>query len=158
MKIGSVELNQEQQDKESDNPYSKEEVENYVAQTQQQIDYSNSLIEEYKSKVEWDEKYIKYLVDRMIMFEMGYLNYFLVWNSKLSLWWFYNSWGSTQENYILNFNSTHYNQQDDIEHAEKHAIFNVLLSSELIYLEWWLYKASSKWIVFLNHIWLLVNK
>lgn len=158
MKIGSLELNQAQQDKESKNPYSKEDVDNYVAQTQQQLDYSNSLIKEYESKAEWDQKYIKFLVDRMIMFEMGYLNYFLVWNSKLSLLRFYNFWGSTQENYILHFDLRHYNQQDDIESAEKHAIFNALLNSELIYQEWWLYKASSKWIIFLNHIWLLTNK
>lgn len=94
---------------------------------------------------------IKYLTKRSEIYEFAYISLFLVYNTKLALQWFYfqalNS--STKGNFVAQFSLPN---QIANPLAEKEAIFNALLTNELLEQTGDLFKVSKKGIKFLRHI------
>jgi len=100
-----------------------------------------------ESELKNKDELIKFLIERSELYEFAYLNYFLVQNSKLSLFWFQNS--STKENFVGNFLLA---GQVANPTTEKEAILSVLLSNSLIEEEGILFKVSEKGKRFLKYI------
>jgi len=98
------------------------------------------------------EEVIRYLAERAELYEFLYLNLYLVYNSKIALFWFVNS--STKDNFIYSFPLP---PQIVNQTAEKEAIFTVLLSNGLIEQDEFLFKISEKGKRFLKFLGYNVN-
>jgi len=98
------------------------------------------------------EEVIRYLAERAELYEFLYLNLYLVYNSKIALFWFVNS--STKDNFIYSFPLP---PQIVNQTAEKEAIFTVLLSNGLIEQDGFLFKISEKGKRFLKFLGYNVN-
>jgi hypothetical protein len=95
---------------------------------------------------------IRYLAERAELYEFLYLNLYLVYNSKIALFWFVNP--STKDNFIYSFPLP---PQIVNQTAEKEAIFTVLLSNGLIEQDGLLFKISEKGKRFLKFLGYNVN-
>jgi len=103
--------------------------------------------------IEEKEKLIKGLFNLVRFYDFSYLNLYLVFNSKLTLLWFYNQGlqhSSTKELFLLTFPLPPQIQNPQLE---KEAIFAALTSNNLLNLtENAIYKVSPKGEQFLKHI------
>lgn len=120
----------------------------------QQLDEAfNNLSKEKETKeqeIADKNQAIRYFAERAELYELAYLSVYLVYNSKLALFWFYNqtSSSSTKENFISQF--ILFGQVNN-PFAEKESIFNALLVNELLEQNGALFKISEKGIKFLRY-------
>ena len=112
-------------------------------------------IKEIRGKNDENKKLIDYLINESKFYKFAYLDLFLVWKSKKSLLWFYDTWSATKDNYIENF-PEYFNKIDNsyfVEKKELEIIYNVLLSHELIELNMQqLISVTDSWKAFLKYI------
>ena len=87
--------------------------------------------------------------NRVRFFEFAYLNLHLVYNSKLSLLWFYRINKSTKENFLALFSLS---PQIVNPYTEKEVIFNTLLVNKLLEQEKSLFSVSEKGKQFLRYL------
>jgi len=135
-----------------------EDFENFINKiTQSLIKQDEKIIEKEKLIIEL-QKYIQELFKLIKFYEFSYLNLYLVYNSKLALWWFYVqniNHSATKQIFILSFPLP---EQIINPNIEKEAIFNALLSNGLIEnVSSDLYRVTLKGEEFLKFIGLIKN-
>lgn len=159
LKVGPVEAGQRQQ------PTTSKDIEEKVTEnleqqgitlTTQQLQQIDQAFQEKETLLTNKDKTIKYLLERAELFEFSYLTLSLVYNTKVALMWFYLQLlhSSTKENfinsYILPFNIT-----DPL--AEKEAIFNALLTGQLLEQNGSLFNVTEKGKRFLKYLGFNIN-
>jgi hypothetical protein len=135
-----------------------EDFENFINKiTQSLIKQDEKIIEKEKLIIEL-QNYIQELFKLIKFYEFSYLNLYLVYNSKLALWWFYVqniNHSATKQIFIFSFPLP---EQIVNPEVEKEAIFNALLSNGLIEnVSSDLYRVTLKGEEFLKFIGLIKN-
>jgi hypothetical protein len=86
-------------------------------------------LQEKEKAIEGYQGIVKALLERMKIYEFAYLNLFLVFNSKLALWWFQQQGSVTKDLFKSTFPLPDTVQNPE---QEREVIFSVLLSNGLI--------------------------